>query len=131
MATTANDAPFSLSCVGDFTGEKWVGNFRAKTKLSHRDHLAQDRIRRELQGPGDGASKQALSRAEMFSQLAVRLTIAPTWWKEADNGLDLHDENVAVEVYNEALKIERTAWEELQKSADDAKAALAKVEEPK
>lgn len=108
MASDANDVPFSISIVGDTTDEKWVGDFRAKRTLSHRDQLRRDQIRRELLGSAAGASTdRALSIAMVLSELAVRVTKAPKWWTEKDNGLDLEDGNVIGEVYDQVMRIER------------------------
>lgn len=122
-----NDAPFSISVIGDSTDEKWVGDFRAKKRLSHRDHLRKDQIRRELLGSAPGTpTDRALSTAMILSELAVRLTKAPKWWTEAAEGQDLQDDNVIGAAFDEAMRIEREAVEAKKKKAAEAQEELRK-----
>lgn len=124
-----------VTVTGDKTYEQYVGDFKFKTMLSHRDHLSEDRVRREyLTGPaGAEASLEAENTARVFAQLAVRIVDAPMWWRESSNGIDLPDNNVVAEVYKLALKAEADQLEALAKKAEEAKAKLAKplVEETK
>lgn len=121
----SNEAPFSISITGEVTGEKWVGDFVAKKRLSHRDALKKDRTKRELLGgqPGD-PSERALSIAIILSELDVRLVSSPRWWKEKSNGLDLEDEEVLVEIYNKALEVETKDIEERKAKAQGAIEAM-------
>lgn len=115
-----NTDTFTISVIGETSQEKWYGSFTVKTRLSHKDRLEQDRIRRQYLG-GDpvGASQRALTSAEIFSQCAVRITKCPPWWTDADNGTDLADDNVVAEVYNKALECESKLAEELKKKAEE------------
>lgn len=124
----ANNEPvvFEIKETGDITGEQWFGSFAAKQRLSYRDQLKRDQIRRDLLGTdAANATQLARSQAEIFSELAVRLTKAPSWWTEAGNGLDLTDDNVVLAVYRSAMKVEQDALEELKKKSEEAKKALA------
>lgn len=139
MATDAVDSAFTLHVVGETTERTWAGEFRAKKRLSHRDHLKKDQVRRELLGGQPGVpTERALSTAMILSELAVRLTKAPAWWAEEGNGIDLEDDNVIGVVYNDALKVETDAIEakkkkaekvqdDLRKAADEREAAEADV----
>lgn len=130
MATEANDGAFTLHVVGETTERTWAGEFRAKRRLSHRDHLRKDQVRRELLGGQPGvATERALSTAMILSELAVRLTKTPEWWAEEGNGLDLDDDNVIGTVYNEALKIEAEAAESKKKKAEKIQADMRKEAE--
>lgn len=121
MASDVNDVPFSISLIGDVSEEKWVGDFRAKKTLSHRDQLKRDQIRRELLGSQGGApTERALSIAMVLSELAVRITKAPKWWAEKGEGLDLEDSNVIGEVYDNVTRIEREAAEAKKVKAEKA-----------
>lgn len=122
---TKGTETFLVSVKGEVTGETWAGQFRVKTRLSHRDHLESDRVRRELIGkaggtPDDGI--EAISR--IFSQLAVRVVESPAWWTDQGNGLDMADENVALDVYQQAMKAERETIEAVRKAAEGAVAEL-------
>ena len=130
MATLNNTEPFTVSVIGDETQEKWFGTFKAKVRLSHRDHLIKDKVRRDLLGPdGNNASPRALNTAEVFSELAVRVVDAPAWWTDNDNGLGLQDDNVVGEVYKAAVKVATEAAENLKKQAEEAKKELQKSED--
>jgi len=120
--------PFTISVVGNVTGETFKGKFSAKPHLSFRDELLQDKIRRELLGPdAEHASEAAKIQSFMFSQLAVRIVDAPGWWKDNGNGLDLVDDNVIAEVYQEVMRIEKEALKELQEKGDKALDDLKKI----
>lgn len=122
MATVETTAPFNVDCVGDLTGTSYVGTFRAKKLLSHADRLRQDARRRELLGTArpDEASDYAKTASEAFSQLEVRLTDAPQFWKDNGMGLSLVDENIVIEVYKGAVKVESDAIDELKNKGKKA-----------
>jgi hypothetical protein len=125
MATVANDAPFTISLVGEASLETWAGTFRAKTRLSHRDQLSKDARRRELLGNQPGTStERALTTAMILAELSVRLTDAPKWWSEKGGGLDLEDDNVIGAVYDKAMTIEKEAADDKKKKAEAAQAEM-------
>lgn len=126
---TANVAAFELRLEGETTGNLWYGPFKAKQRLSLRDQLNRDKIRRELLGAQGGTpDDRALSIAIIVSELAVRITDSPDWWKQTSNGLDMDDGNVVSKVYDEVMKIEADAVAERKKSASKAKEELAQVQ---
>lgn len=119
------DTPFSISIVGESSKERITGKFRAKTVLSHRDYIKKDQERRRLIGNfGGDPDDRCRNLSIICSELSVRLTETPGWWKDSDGGLDLVDDNVLANVFNEAMRIEKEAYEEKQKQADAAKADL-------
>lgn len=119
MAIDANDAPFTLHVVGETTDLTWKGEFRAKKRLSHRDQLLKDQVRRELLGGQAGQpTERALSTSMILSELRVRLTKFPAWWTETGLGLDLDDDNVIGEMYDKALSIEQEAIDAKKKKAE-------------
>lgn len=108
----SNEGSFTLHVVGETSGDTWTGEFRAKKWLSHRDHLRKDQVRRELLGGQAGpATDRAMTTAMILSELAVRLTLTPPWWQERGGGLDLPDDNVIGQVYDQAMKVEADAIE--------------------
>lgn len=120
-----NDQSFTVSVVGEVSGETFRGEFRAVKFLTHRQQLLLDQKRRELLGSNpDQAGVRAKNQAEIFAQLFVRLSNAPKWWIESGQGMDLIDDNVMVEVFNAALKVEEEAVQEMKKKAEAAKAQL-------
>jgi hypothetical protein len=105
-----NVVPFTVADEGETTGTLWHGKFKAKKRLSLRDQLQRDKIRRELLGgSSEGTDDRALSIAYVFSELAVRLTETPDWWKEQGGGLDMEDANIVTKVYDAAMKVEADA----------------------
>jgi hypothetical protein len=131
---------FTVDVVGDTTGDKFVATFQTKNRLTHREQLAQDEYRRGLLGANPtGASERALTQAVVFSEINAHLVQPiPAFWKAADMGLELEDENVVAEVYagvasaivkyRESLKKDTEAVKaDLQKKlvAEEAKAAAA------
>lgn len=119
MASAVNEVPFSIHEVGDVTEKTYTGEFRAKVRLSHRDQLRKDQVRREILGgqpgvPGD----RALTTSMILSELAVRLTSVPEWWTDSAGGLDLEDDNVIGKVYDAAMKVEGDAVEAKKKKAE-------------
>jgi hypothetical protein len=129
MLMTNEPVGFSINLVGDFSGNTWVGDFKTKPRLSYRDQLRKDQIRRELLGGErtEQASEDAMSFANLFSSLAVRLTETPTWWKEMNGGIDLLDENVVLEVWKKTMEIAKKANDEMASKADSAKKALQAI----
>lgn len=127
MAIDRGIEQFTVSVTGEVTGQVWAGAFKVKTRMSHRDHMTQDRLRREYLGPLEGASPRAAASAEIFSQLAVRIVDAPSWWADNGAGLDLADDNVVSQVYEAAMKAEREAIEALKKAGEAAREELKKT----
>jgi hypothetical protein len=122
---------FVVSAKGETTEETRKGVFKVKTRLSHRDRLTQDRIRRELLGGADGGprpSDRSIVMAEVFSQLAVRVVSAPSWWTDNGNGMDLEDDSIVSEVYDKAMAPEKRRQEKIRKQAEEAQADLKKAE---
>lgn len=118
---------FTVTVKGETTGRSFEGLFEAKTKLSHRDVIKEDEIRRNILGvnPND-ASPYAASIAGAVAYLAVRLTRSPDWFKASNNGLDLEDENVLVAVNNSAVAAVAVERDTHAKEAELAQNALKK-----
>lgn len=119
-----------LDVTGDDTGTRYTdqGILRVKVRLTSAERFAQDRIRRELQGEG-AASLEARRRAEMLSQLAVRVMNAPTWWTgSADSsgiaGMLLEDDNVIIALFNAVMEKDVRVARALKEEAEKAQAQL-------
>jgi len=126
---TKYEASFSVNVTGETTGEVFPGVFKVKTRLSHRDALNRDQIRRSLLGPNPaGASPRAESIADIFSELGVRIVDAPSWWVNSDGGMELSDDAVVAEVYKQAMAAAQVANDELKAKGEAAKKDLASGE---
>lgn len=121
---------FDIKVTGDRTGEIWFGTFGALKRLSHRQELLRDKLRRELLGDlADSATLRAKEQADMIAELQVSLTTVPAWWSSAGNGLDLYDDNILSEVYMKVIEIKVKAIEEVQKKGSDAGDKLKDIAE--
>lgn len=122
------ETSFQMKVKGDFTGEEWAGTFKMKLRLSYRETLRQDQLRRELLGPdpANNASEDARGIAQVFSFLAVYITEGPRWWGETNGGLDMEDNNVAPAVYEKAVARLAEVIAERNKTAEEARKALDK-----
>lgn len=119
---------FEISVTGDTTGEKFLGNFECKIRLTHREMLLKDKIRRELLGESSvNASQLALDEAEVISELSVRITKAPGWWDNSNKGLDLYDYNLLTEIYNKVKDIENEYLNKINKNGEAARQELKKI----
>lgn len=123
---------FEIHEVGDDTGELFVGKFRAKEKLSWGDQMQADRYRRELLGPnGAEADIQTQNRAMMVSELSVRLSEAPDWWKSSRGGLDFADDNIVIVIWQKASDIRKEWLTRNQKKGDEAREKLRQASDAK
>ena len=118
---------FTINVTGETTGETFKGVFKAKPRLSHRDTLLQDQMRRDLLGPKpEAAGQAAVANSLVFSKVWIHLLETPSWWKEAGNGVDLLDESPVVAVYDQLTKIEKEAMEAAKKDGEEAAKTLKK-----
>lgn len=118
-----NNYTFAVDVKGNITGETFVGKFTVKKRLSFREQLARDNIRRELLGPAAGdPSIGASSSSIVFSELRVRVVEAPSWWTNRDNGLDLIDDNVVGAVYKPIADMIKQQNDEADAAAEKAQA---------
>jgi len=100
---------FSINVTGT-SGEVFKGVFKVKPRLNPREVLQQDQIRRDLLGGGPKnaePSQAASSTASVYSKIWAHLIEAPSWWKDAQNGIELLDEEPIVKVYDEIVRIEK------------------------
>lgn len=128
MADNSLEHTFNIHVQGDRTFDIWDGQFTVKTMLSHADQMRQDSLRREFLGPNaQFATDRAITQADTFADLAVRITKAPDWWASNRGGLDLKDDNVVTKIHEAALKAEKDKTDELRKKGAAAAEALKAV----
>lgn len=120
---------FSIDVTGETTGDRYQGVFKAIPRLSHSRTLNKDQIRRDLLGgKGEEASQEAINIANVFSTIYAHLTSAPSFWTDANRGLDLLDESVVAEVYSQIIKLEADASMAVKKAGEAAAKALKDAE---
>lgn len=108
------DITISVDVKGDTTGLRWQGEFTvvAVPTLAqrHRYELERSRLMADLKNPTP--SLQAMS--EVMATVNTRILKAPDWWKQAYDGIELLDHNIAVAIYDQILDAEETWREQLQ-----------------
>lgn len=116
-----------FNTIGRDTGQAYNGKFKIKAVLSRRDRFAADLRRREIIGAnGESALSTLQGEAFMLGRLYVSILEAPDWWTNSTGGLDLNDENVIAELFEEALKAEKEQMEAVQNKAAEALEKLSK-----
>lgn len=119
---------FSISEVGSETHKTWAGDFRVKVRLSWRDQLQQDQIRRELIGKDpEHASQDAIAMALIVSELQVRVIDGPEWWRDTRGGLDFYDDNVILKIYEECKRVVAGTVEQVAKEKEADVAVLKEI----
>jgi hypothetical protein len=95
---------FTVSVKSEF-GQTYEGRFEAKTKLSIRETLREEELTRIHLGADPlNASPLAKAIAGAIAYLTVHLTEAPSWFRDASNGLDIEDETVLISINNACVK---------------------------
>lgn len=123
-----NTKDIHFTSIGVDTGTTWTGPFTIKLSLSPRDVLNLDKLYRDYLGNTNGSppSEVAMYYAYMLSQLAVRLTKFPDWWKDSQSGLNLKDSNTLEDLWK-IVEPEVLAYQ--QALSDKAEAAKATIRE--
>jgi hypothetical protein len=117
---------FSIDVEGSTTKQKYIGIFKVRPLLSHRQKLQKDESKRQLLGTlPETATIDAMKTALIFSKVWAHLIEAPSWWKEAANGIDLLDDEPVGMVYDKIIDIETEITGNLEKDGEKAKTELA------
>lgn len=138
MAVSTNHQPFTISVVGESTGETYRADFLCTRILSHRQHLLRDRLYREYLGGENPAfaDEDSKTRARILSEInASLIQPVPQFWRESGSGLDLLDNNVLIDVHAGVIRAQNDAVQERMKkeeaSKEKLKGAVEKSEEVK
>jgi len=106
------------------------GKFRVKVKLSYREILSMDALRRQLLGPGGNEADGLASLiASSVAKIRTHAIETPSWWKDNENGLGFEDIEVVLGVLTELNKVEKDHLEGLQKAAEEARKDLKEIKE--
>lgn len=129
MSMVINDPKsFSVDVEGKFTKTKYMGVFKVRPLLSHRDKLRREEIRRQLVGTfSEGASEDAFRIATVFSKIWAHLVEAPSWWKDAGNGIDLLDEEPVEAVISKLIEYELEITGQITQDGEKAKEELTDI----
>jgi hypothetical protein len=123
-----NTVDFSVDVVGELTNNSYVGTFVAKTKLSMRETLRQDEVRRQILGVNpQSAGEDAQRVAAAIAYLSVHIVQSPDWWKELEGGLKIEELNLLAEVNNKCQEAIDKEYKKLNEEATKAKGELEKL----
>lgn len=93
--------PVHLDSTGEVSKTRWFGTFRVKCVLSHADYFAKLRLYAEFM-----PSKKHLVeeddqlKAEVLSELSVRIVDGPPWWEATIRGQLMTDFNPLIDLLN-------------------------------
>src|SRR5271165_4932613 len=117
----------TVNIVWDVTKTNYVGEFLFKTMLSHNDQFTIARKRKQLVGDNkeDDLPLVLRQKAIILSELVARIVQAPEWF--GNDGSDLLDTNVILEIFEKAVECEQEEIAKLQGSAQKAKESLETI----
>ena len=123
MDLPKNQKSFQLDHTGELTGKRYEGTFTVKCVLNMAEkrklEIERSGLSADLTNPTGNLNAIAL----VVSNLRVRVTDAPDWFKQAILSLDIIDEDVLFEVYSKALdKSEEWISEVKKKSLGEVEA---------
>jgi len=127
MARNETEFSVNIPVPGE---EPFRGKFRVKVRLSYRDILAMDGLRRQLLGPLNGGEADGVAQliASAVAKIRTHATETPSWWTDNGAGLDFEDINVVLSVLEELKKVETEYYDRLKKDASEAATELKKGE---
>lgn len=103
MDLPKNQKSFQLDYTGEITGKRYEGTFTVKCVLNMAEkrklEIERSGLSADLTNPTGNLNAIAL----VVSNLRVRVTDAPDWFKQSIMSLDILDEDVLFEVYSKAL----------------------------
>lgn len=123
MDLPKNQKSFQLDYTGELTGKRYEGTFTVKCVLNMAEkrklEIERSGLSADLTNPTGNLNAIAL----VVSNLRVRITDAPDWFKQAIITLDILDEDVLFELYSKSLdKSEEWISEVKKKSLGEVEA---------
>ena len=120
-ALPKNEKYFDVDITGIDTGVRYQGQFKVKCVLDiagkHALALEKTRLMADYANPSPDLQAIAIALATV----RAKIIDAPAWWKEADDGAKLIDENVIIEIYDKCNEAEDEWRKKLKESAQQAK----------
>ena len=123
MDLPKNQKSFQLDYTGELTGKRYEGTFTVKCVLNMAEkrklEIERSGLSADLTNPTGNLNAISL----VVSNLRVRVTDAPDWFKQAIVTLDILDEDVLFELYSKSLdKSEEWISEVKKKSLGEVEA---------
>lgn len=123
MDLPKNQKSFQLDYTGELTGKRYEGTFTVKCVLNMAEKRKLEIERSGLSADLNNPTGNLNAIALVVSNLRVRVTDAPDWFKQSIMSLDIIDEDVLFEVYSKALdKSEEWITEVKKKSLGEVEA---------
>lgn len=126
MDLPSNEYTFNLDETGERTKRRFDGSFTVKCLLTI-DEIVDVGLRMDAYNRGSTSVMpgiQLLNRAR--AELEVRIQKSPSWWRDSNNGRDLMDTNIILEVFNKALDAEKVYDERIASVSKGAEEVLEK-----
>lgn len=96
----------TINIKGSDTGTMWDGTFKYK-RPNRRIKSEIAKTTAMLNGGIVGLDEDTMFFHEILATLKHTLVEYPQWWKDKDYGYELHDDNVAVEIYAKTQEFEK------------------------
>jgi hypothetical protein len=110
MLLPANEKTILVSVTGQSTKYKYEGHFSFKCKLTmqekYRLEMEKSRMIADIKEPTEGLE----NIISIIVALKTKIIKSPQWWAESDNGMNLIDDNVILEIYEKCVQAE-FEWE--------------------
>lgn len=131
-----NEHSFNVDVKGETTGERFQGSFTVKQILTVREQAQVGLLADTYNGGSRTIPRNVALMNLAIAELEVRIMqdkkgaqLAPSWWRDSDDGRDLLDVNVLYDIYNQALLAEKAYKTRVSGEAQEAEdAAKASVE---
>ena len=124
-----NERSFDIDIVGDTTGYKYQGQFTVMCILDmagkHSLELEKTRLMADYANPSRGLFGIATSLAT----IRTKVITSPAWWKNADDGAGIKDENLVFAVYDKCNEMEKEWRDELKTSSEEAETEVPSKKE--
>lgn len=111
----------------DEYGERREGNFTVKCRLTMRERQHMELTKSRLLGGYTAPTDSLVGISVMVATLNTHIVEAPEWWKQSDNGLDLEDESIVVDLYDR-LTTEQMEWRKELIKYTEAKTATVEAD---
>lgn len=100
------ETTFTISTKGVHTGQQFDGTFTyRKPNLGKQTEIT--KLAARLNEGLASLDEDTVAFHEMIARLKHTIIAAPEWWTKANNGFDLYDLNVILEVYQATTKFDR------------------------
>jgi hypothetical protein len=131
MNLPSNEHTFPVKIVGERTKHVYEGKFKVKCLLTLEETVEKDLKYDSYTRGSTTLLAESRVYARAVAELEARVIDAPSWWKDSNDGRNLLDKNVVLELANLALDAEKVYDERIEKAAKEAEEELEKQQKRK